>query len=396
MQFGAESLANPVKLDFAKGKMIGDIQPGPVPVRTTTHGATADMGETAEFEKLNMLEARLATALDRIASGLAKAQSAAALDDPGVTSAAFEDAMIRAQTAEARIVELEAQLAEAARSGGADALESLTRERDAARADLRALEAARQSEREAATSTLATLEGELARLQSALTLAQSQPRPDPALAQEHAALQDRIAELEARLAEVEAEAPPAELLESLTEDRDRALADLRALEAARQSEREAATGTLAKLEGEVARLQAALSAAQDEARPDPSLLEARDALQQQVAMLETQLAQAVADRDDATRAAEAALAQADAAPAQDEATLAALRAEITELQAINGRLVKNINRLRGENATDPGVLNKTLLVELDALRALRASEAAELARILAEMDKAAEGEGADA
>lgn len=266
------------------------------------------MGETAEFEKLNSLEMRLAAALDRIASGLAKTPPVAALEDPAITSAAFEDAVIRAQTAEGRIAALEAQLADVA-----------------ARA--------------------ASAAGDL---------------------------------------------------ETLTQERDRALADLRALEAARQSEREAATGTLATLEQELSRLQAALTEAQGAARLDPSLTEERDALQGRVAALGDQLAQAVADRDAAMRAAEEALAQSEAAPAQTDADPGALRNEIKDLQAINERLVKNINRLRGENATDPGVLNKTLVVELDALRALRASEAAELQRILAELDQAAAGEGADA
>jgi len=265
------------------------------------------MGETAEFEKLNSLEMRLAAALDRIASGLSKTPPAATLEDPGITSAAFEDALIRAETAEGRVAALEAQLADAA-----------------------------------------------------------------------------------------AMAPAADDLAALTHDRDEARAQLRAAEAARQADRDAATTALAAQEAEVARLQGALAEAQNAAQSDPSLLQDRDALQARIITLDATVAQAVADRDAAMRAAEEALALSDAAAAQPEGDPGALRAEIKELQVINERLVKNINRLRGENATDPGVLNKALVVELDALRALRASEAAELGRILAEMDQAAAGEGADA
>ena len=43
------------------------------------------MGETAEFEKLNTLEARLAAALDRIATGLGEAMVPAVMEDPGLS-----------------------------------------------------------------------------------------------------------------------------------------------------------------------------------------------------------------------------------------------------------------------------------------------------------------------
>ncbi len=66
------------------------------------------------------------------------------------------------------------------------------------------------------------------------------------------------------------------------------------------------------------------------------------------------------------------------------------------MRTINERLTKNVNRLRGENASDPTVLNKALVVELDALKAARASEAAELERILADLDRAGAGESGHA
>lgn len=188
------------------------------------------MGDTAEFEKLNTLEARLAAALDRIATGLGERLAQAPLEDPGLSAASFDDLLMRAETAEARVATLEAQIA--------------------------------------------------------------------------------------------------------------GLVDPAAAEAAAQE-------------------AAATIAAQEEARDIAEELQA-------------------------------------AAGHHPEERAMTLRAEIKELQVINDRLIKNINRLRGENATDPGVLNKTLVVELDALRAQRASEAAELERILADLDPAHAGGDAHA
>ncbi|WP_439138888.1 hypothetical protein [Roseicyclus sp.] len=245
------------------------------------------MGETAEFEKLNTLEARLAAALDRIASGVGEALAQAPLEDPAQSSASFEDALIRAETAEARIAQLEAQI-----SGLIDP----------AQADAAA---------KAAAATIAAREAEIARLQDSLA-AQAAPPPaaDNGMAEELTAKTARITDLEARLARL-------------------------------RTERDAAI------------------AAQEEARDIAEELQA-------------------------------------AAGHHPEERAMTLRAEIKELQVINDRLIKNINRLRGENATDPSVLNKTLVVELDALRAMRASEAAELERILADLDQAETAGGAHA
>jgi DNA repair exonuclease SbcCD ATPase subunit len=250
------------------------------------------MGETAEFEKLNTLEARLAAALDRIAMGLGRVTAPAPLDDPGLTTAAFEDALIRAQRAEARVRELEAQLADAAAQA-------------AQMGDLAALSA----ERDEIAGTVATQQDEIARLQAALAEAKAAPlAAAPAI--DTAPFEARIDDLEARLVRLRAER-----------------------------------------------------------------------------------AEAIAERDEARDIAEELQAAAGHHPEDRAMTL---RAEIKELQVINERLIKNINRLRGENATDPGVLNKALVVELDAMRVMRASEAAELERILADLDGAAAGEGADA
>lgn len=212
------------------------------------------MGDNAEFEKLSMLEGRLAAALERIAGGIGQLRSEPPIEDPGITSSAFEDAVIRAEAAEAR-----------------------------------------------------------------------------------------AAELEARLAALEAAATPS-------------------AEATDTAEVERLTAQVAELEGRVARLRA-------------------------------ERAEAIAERDEARDIAEELQAAGGMGP--DDRNMA-LRAEVQELRTINERLTKNLNRLRGENATDPNVLNKALVVELDALKAARASEAAELERILADMDRAATGEGGHA
>jgi DNA repair exonuclease SbcCD ATPase subunit len=248
------------------------------------------MGETAEFEKLNTLEARLAAALDRIAAGLGSAMPAVALEDPGLSSASLEDAMIRAETAEARVAALEAQM-----TGLLDAAK-------------------------AAAQALTARDAEIAQLQASLaaqTPAAAAVDDDDAKAQAAAEAAAQLAAQTARIADLETR------LARLRSERDAALA------------------------------------AQEEARDIAEEL------------------------------------QAAAGHHPDDRAMA-LRAEIKELQVINDRLIKNINRLRGENASDPSVLNKTLVVELDALRAQRASEAAELERILADLDQAATGDGAHA
>lgn len=262
------------------------------------------MGDNAEFEKLSIFEARLAAALDRIAVGLGEAQVSLPPEDPAQTSGAFEDALIRAETAEARVAELEALLAAQA-TPGTDV--GLAGERDAAWARAEALEA----ERDALSATVAERDATIA------------------------ALRDDLAAAEAAVAAADATDP--EALEHLS-------------------------AQVAELEARVTRLRA-------------------------------ERAEAIAERDEARDIAEELQAAGGMGP--DDRAMA-LRAEVQELRVINERLTKNVNRLRGENATDPSVLNKALVVELDALRAARASEAAELERILADLDRAEQEEGAHA
>jgi DNA repair exonuclease SbcCD ATPase subunit len=260
------------------------------------------MSDNAEFEKLSTLEGRLAAALDRIAVGLGEAQAAPQPEDPGITSGAFEDALIRAETAETRAAELEARLAEvetqlAAQSGAADDR------------DTHSLVTALEAKVESLTARLAARDAEVAALQAEVSAAAAQAA-DPAQAEQIERLTTQVADLEARVTRLRAER-----------------------------------------------------------------------------------AEAIAERDEARDIAEELQAAGGMGP--DDRNMA-LRAEVQELRAINERLTKNVSRLRGENAADPTILNKALVVELDALKAARASEAAELERILADLDRAGAGEGAHA
>jgi DNA repair exonuclease SbcCD ATPase subunit len=236
------------------------------------------MGDNAEFEKLSTLEARLAAALDRIATGLGEALTHQPPEDPAVTSSAFEELQIRAQVAEARVTELEA-----------------------AQARAKMLEA----ERDTLARTMAERDADLEALRAELAAASAPSAPDAI---------------------------------------------------------DALTAQVADLEGKLTRLRA-------------------------------ERAEALAERDAARDLVEELQAAAGAGP-DDHAM--ALRAEVQDLRAINERLTRTINQLRGEHARDPEVLNKALVVELAALKAARASEAAELDRILADLARADAGEGAHA
>jgi chromosome segregation ATPase len=98
------------------------------------------MSDSAEFQTLSALEARLASALDRIADGLGPLR-ARRMDDPDMTSAVMEDALATAdaaRTAEAvalaRVAEMEAKLAAAtpvAAAADDTALKDMTAARDA-------------------------------------------------------------------------------------------------------------------------------------------------------------------------------------------------------------------------------------------------------------------------
>lgn len=209
----------------------------------------------------------------------------------------------------------------------------------------------------------------------------------------------RVAELEAQVAALEAAQPA----DGTGPEAELATAQERIaeLEAARDTDHEAAQGTIAARDAELEELRGALAAAQAQAQAaagtdagasdEVEALKAKlGELEGKVARLRAERAEAFAERDEARDIAEELQAASGVSP---DDRMMALRAEAQELRVINERLTKNIGRLRGENGTEPGVLNKALLVELDALKAARASEAAELERILADLDRPGAGEG---
>ncbi|MCT4684931.1 MAG: hypothetical protein N4A39_14500 [Roseicyclus sp.] len=175
------------------------------------------MGDNAEFEKLTMLEARLAAALDRIAVGLGEAQAMAAVEDPAFTSGALEDMQMRVEAAEARSAALEAELGAGRDAAAAQA--SLIAERDAALQRAAALEAAREADRDEAQRALAAQEAELATLRAAAQSASAPTdAPSDAEAEATAALEAQLAELQGRVGRLRAER--AEALAQRDEARD--------------------------------------------------------------------------------------------------------------------------------------------------------------------------------
>ena len=247
---------------------------------------------------------------------------------------------------------------------------------------------------------LSTLEARLAAAldRIAIGLGEAQARPiaeDPGItsgafedAQIRAeAAEARVAELEAAIAAQTAIAP----------DAGDDLAQYEAELAAAAHALEARDATIAALQADLAAARDAAQQAaqtptptpapdpQPDPQPDPALgeMSARIAdLEGRVARLRAERAEAIAERDEARDIAEELQAGGGMDP--DDRAMA-LRAELQELRTINERLTKNVNRLRSQRGDDPRVLNKALVVELDAIKAARASEAAELDRILADL-----------
>ncbi len=306
------------------------------------------MGESAEFEKLTMLEGRLAAALDRIAVGVGEAQArfTAPVDDPGVTSAAMEDAVLRADSAEAQLAEV--------------------------------------SER------VAALESQLEQTQTALAEAEAGQMPE----------------------EGAADVDLAELLrerDHLAEERNVMAQRVQALEAAREADRDEMNRQIAAMEEEIAGLKGELQEAADakaaletqlaeapETAAEPQSEEATaareeiEALNSKINRLTAERAEARAERDDLREKLDE---MQDTDGGGDQ--VMQLRAEVQELRISNERLARNIDRLRS-GVTDPDKLNRTLVVELAALKAARASEAAELDRILSDLAPILEQGGANA
>jgi len=161
------------------------------------------MGDNAEFEKLTTLEARLAAALDRIAVGLGEAMPMPAMEDPALTSGALEDLQMRAEAAEARAAELEAQLAQVGGTPGPEADHAdLVAERDAALERVAALEAAREADRDEAQRSLSARDAEIEELRRTRDAATAGAGTDT---DEAEALRAQVADLEGKVARLRAE-----------------------------------------------------------------------------------------------------------------------------------------------------------------------------------------------
>lgn len=320
-------------------------------------GAPAVMSDTAEFEHLKALELRLSQALDRIEAGVAASKNAPADDgaaqaasQAAESEAARQDAEARATEATDRVSALEERLAETQ-----DALAEAQSDVTSARAEA---EAAR-AEAETAIAHAAQTPGS-----DAATLAAMEEKLAAAEASRGAAQ----AELDARTAELEARS--AELAE-----KDVALADLQAaLEAAQQAQPEAA----------------------DDGGAEPEDME------KALAVLGRRAERAREERDAARTACDAAT---DALEELQEATgtsvddrILELRRQLRLMRTRAEDLAAQVSLLQSGADVDSATLNQGLLAEVETLRQLRETDAAELDRIIQDMqaglDRAEGGEDA--
>ncbi|MEM7722438.1 MAG: hypothetical protein AAF376_08690 [Pseudomonadota bacterium] len=295
------------------------------------------MGESAEFEKLTMLEARLAAALDRISAGLDQlgGRPVAALEDPGITSAEVEEAAAQLEAAQAerdvlidKVAQLEAQLAEAtAGAGGAAAvsdvdLARLTGENHTLGQRVQALEAARTADADEAKRVLADRDKELSALREDLEQAHTQAQATPS----------------APAAVAEAGGIAMEEAESLAD-------------------------TVNMLTVRMRRMR----------RERTEALEERDALKAVLEEMQT--------------------------PSPDlDARILALRNEVIRLRLANDDLLASLEAVKhpDEEANVVADFVETLISEIEALKTARASEAAEIERILTDLAPAVAQGGAHA
>ena len=102
-------------------------------------------------------------------------------------------------------------------------------------------------------------------------------------------------------------------------------------------------------------------------------------------------------RDAARAELEAARAEAEAARTEAGGRLAKLDGELQSLRKANQQLRDNNAALREANAQgvgQPHLINKSMLAELEALRASHAADRAEAETILAELDRILDGDAA--
>jgi chromosome segregation ATPase len=304
------------------------------------------MGDSAEFEKLSELEARLATALDRIASGQAALERAAG--DAAGAAAGLGAAELARQEAEARAAELSERVAllEAQLSETQDALSETTADLATARSEL---EDARQPV-EAGTdaSAMADLEARLTEAEASRNLAQ-----------------DMLAEREAELA-----------------DKDAALTQARA-------DAEAAAQAAEGAEG--ADLATPLVASDGDGPPDIEDME------KALALMTRRVERARVERDEARIACDRAVDIADelreAMGQTPEDRVLDLRGQLRLMKTRAEDLAAQLAIVN--SGADAAGVEQGLVSELEALRQLRAADAAELDRIIADVESGpnAAGEG---
>ncbi|MEJ6388161.1 hypothetical protein [Gymnodinialimonas ulvae] len=284
------------------------------------------MGDSAEFEKLTELEARLATALDRIASGQAALVRAAdAAPDVGAVQSAREEAEARASELSERVGMLESQLAETQ-----DALRETTADLASARSDLETATAPTEAAPD--MSALADLEARLAEAEASRTLAQ-----------------DLLTQREAELAE-----------------KDAALTQARAEVSATASQEPVATG----------------ASFDDEDDPDTEDME------KALVIMTRRVERARAERDEARIACDRAVDIADElreamGQTPDERVLE-LRAQLRMMKTRAEDLAAQLAIVN--SGADAAEVEQGLVSELEALRQLRAADAAELDRIIADVE----------
>lgn len=306
-------------------------------------GNSHDMGESAEIDKMTTLESRLAAALDRIAAGIAQRPTGGQMLAPAPDVAVPDgdsDALMAAQSARA---------------------EAEARARDL-------------------TDRVAALEARLAEAQDALGAAEAGGGGDTSEA-------DNSAD-EAALAALKAERDAA--IAKAT-DLEEALADLRVDAEAEKAHRVRET---ADLRMALAAAQTAAQAAAKDATPSADAPVDADAdariekLEADATVMRNRIIRLRAERADLRAQRDAAQDTADelaeAAGAEPEARVIAMRGELRRLALLVDAQAVDLDQLK--QGPDGSVLARVAERQLIAMKELRRSEAAELARILAEIE----------
>jgi chromosome segregation ATPase len=299
------------------------------------------MGDSAEFEKLTEIEARLATALDRIAAGQAAlarvgAEDAAAAAQAGAAEAARQEAEARAVELTERVTLLEGQLSETQDTLN-ETSETLTR----VRAELEEAKGPVVAGTDA--STMADMEARLTEAEAARNLAQDM-------------LAERDAELEARTAELA--------------EKDAALSE--ALAGAQVATVPSAASTGGELGAEFEDMEKAL------------------------AVMTRRVERAREERDEARETCDRAVDIADelreAMGQTPDARVLDLRHQLRLMKTRAEDLAAQLSI--ANSSADAAEVEQGIMSELDALRQLRAADAAELDRIIADVEAGGSAAGA--